>query len=299
MLPIWENIYTYLEIVVEEQSEKITKLKEIDESLITFFNQEINYQELSTKKLNQIAGKEERIIKDISSSVVLCQGLTIDSFMDLLKSIPYSYNSLSCNNLSPEKIDYMIYSGVLNPTFTNFEYLKKYFPPNHIKLIELRRILFISSLEKFTIDSNDALSILESKFFTKEQKVIVIKSLNKGVIENKKELSNSICEILSTSIYIELPLEFIEAIFKSGTSNNNRIKLFNLQLEKRRMDHNLITSLLLAMGNPFSRISQNGQRPKIINSKENQAFAEHLELKEYISTYNVKGDYIKINTKRK
>lgn len=296
MLPNWPNVYTYLE--TENETDDNILLKPLDDSIIKFLNEYENSRKLYVIGIIDI-DIDENLLEDLEKKIVLCTQLNYIAFKLLVDCFSHAYDELPCKDLSREKVAYLIDSSLLNPTGENYDYLKEHFKGLHIKLIEKRPDVFIGNLFPFKVDSIDALSILQSESFNNNQRIELIKSLDESFIEDKKELSTLICEILASESYIALSVGFMQNLFKYSTNLNATIKLFNIQLGQRKLTLETITILLTALGLPYLDITKKGPRPKIFNTYENIELANHLEAMDYISSKTPKGNYIKINTKTK
>ena len=294
MLPRWDNIYTYLE---KENKGQPISLKDIDSALASFLNQKTNYEELSKKKITEVTGIDEVLSKLLCDKIVFCQSLTINTFKSLRKSIPYYYPSFSRRDISSEKIDYMISSGFLAASPNNFDFLRNYYSPKHIKLVELKRADFISSIDKFKLRGDDVLQIFKSKIFSETQKNAILKSLSPNILYGEKYVCDFIFEFLEGKKEIDLPLKLIESLFRNGTNDTDKIKLFNLILTSSRLDFKTITLLLEAIGYPYSRLTKKGVTQKFVNREGNKSLLSLLAKRgcSFVYLPNIKG-YIRVKT---
>jgi hypothetical protein len=287
MAATWENIICYYEL----------KEEIIDDILISFLNQEINYSELSKTKLNGNSKKSEEFIKKISSALILCLEISDRSFEFLMKSIPYSYNKLAFENLSDNKVNWMIISRFLNLTADNFNLLKEHFSGKHIDLLKQYPHEFIENQAEYSLDGNDVLALINSSTFNQQQKVSIIQNTDNELIIGYKELSCSICDILVESHKIELDFDLLKSLIQYSRKLDNKLKLLIRYFDS--LNNNQITVLLNLFEEPYSSIASKGKHPSIPKNQLNLELVEKLDGKGYISSFSIKEkeDKIKVNTK--
>lgn len=288
VLPTWENIYMFYEC------------NETLEPLIDFLNIEVNYTALSTKTLHHVIESEkEDIIKNLSKDLILSPSISYSSFVELRKSIYYTYSILQFEMFSLEKVEYSINSKLISLTIENFTLLKNNFPNKQIALLERDSSRFIETIKDFTLDKTDVLLLLNSEKFTDSQKINVISNTEKDLFENNKELSTMTCKILANNDYSNILPEIIITLIKFSVNIIDKITIINKELRLSSTNEEYITKLINELPYPFSDIAIKGLRPRINNNSINLQFAILLQKKNYISTYKEKGKDIKINTKNK
>ncbi|GAB6013435.1 YobI family P-loop NTPase [Viscerimonas tarda] len=287
MAATWENVICYYEL----------KEEIIDDILISFLNQEINYRELSKTKLNANSKKSEEFIKKISSSLILCLEISDRSFEFLMKSIPYSYNKLAFENLSDNKVNWMIISRFLNLTVDNYNLLKEHFSEKHIDLLKQYSHEFIENQAEYSLDGNDVLALINSSTFNQQQKVSIIQNTDNELIIGNKELSCSICDILVESHKIELDFDLLKSLIQYSRKLDNKLKLLIRYFDS--LNNNQITALLNLFEEPYSSIASKGKHPSISKNQLNLELVEKLDRKGYISSFSIKEKEgkIKVNTK--
>jgi len=287
----WDNLIAYYER--EEIDEDDV---EFDNAMIIYLNKKDNYQILSNKKLNSGMEISEELAKKISKDIVLCNELSDNSYAQILKSIPYVYNSLSFEDLSTEKVSIMVNSDFLNLTESNFEILKDSFSPLQISLLEKNIREFLSNESEITIDSDDLLLLLKSEHIKSPHKITLIKELDIESITFNVELSNAVISNLLPAVDFEIEFEVLKELVTHSSSIENRIKIFNEQIDY--LSFNQITSLLKLLPKPYYDISQKGHRPKLTISDYNELFIDKLNELEYISSYKTDKGKIRVNTRR-
>jgi len=212
-----------------------------------------------------------------------------------MRSIPYTWDTLNFENLSKNKINWMVSNRFLTLTPNNYNLLKEHFKGKHIDLLKRYPNEFIENQIDYSLDEDDVLALLDFSEFSQQQKISIIQNTNNKLIINNKELSNSICNILSACQYIELDFTVLQSLIQHGRSEENKLKLFNLQFDL--LSHEQITKLLNTLGEPYSDIAIKGRRPSLPKDQINFDLVCKLKEKDYISSFKEKKDTIKVYTK--
>lgn len=281
MKATWENIICYYEL----------KEEVINEILTSFLNQEHNYKELAKVKLN----KENKTAVKFSNSFIINENISDNGFESLLLCCPYVHTELNFENLSDRKVELMIKYGYLQLSVDRFNFLKDNFD-KHLDLLKKYPQKFIEAQAKYSLEPNETNILLNSYEFNHQQKISIIQNTDNGLIIGNAELSNSVCNILSSNQYIELDYNLLKSLLQYGRSIENRLKLFMLQIYQ--LNNEQITEFLNLLGEPYSDIAVNGRRPSLPKNQLNFDLVNKLQEKDYISTFKEKEDKIKVNTKQ-
>jgi len=268
---------------------------EFDIDLINFLNIEANYLQLSESKLKSDEVFDDDFIKHISKSILLSLDISDACFQHLIKSIPYTYNSLDFKELSEEKIKIMVETDFLNLTAANFDLLKNSFSNFHITLVERHIDEFIETQNDFTIDELDIIVLFKSNTITSGQKVIILNALSTDVITD--DISTQIFPIiLSNDINEKLQFETIETLFRCDTSIENKLDIFTKYMSS--MNEENITTLLTELGNPFDKLTEKGRHPTVPLNEHTKKFIEKLDEINYISSATEEGKKLRIHTNK-
>lgn len=283
MKPIWSNLYKYFQ----------DNDKKLDEALIQFLNNKSNYLELSKSVISKTSDGDYKLFRD---SIMLSETLSDESYSYLIKSIFYTRDKLSFEKLSTKKIKSLI-DYVLNVNVENYNLLREHFANQHIDLIIKKPETYISDFDKYEIDNEDLLLILNSSEFSTKQKIQIILKVEDVLIFEKTETSDKVCEILSGTSKLEIDFEFIKNLFSKAKHIGNRLKIFNIYFSNFSKIN--IDELLNLLPTPFSIITKKGKRPEIGKSVIEIEFANNLKNIGYISSIKETEKNLKINTKLK
>lgn len=286
MLATWGNL---IKIYVQCEKEFIPEIT-------AFMNFLENAKKLSNTKININVDNEETI-KSFLKSLLLNDHVETVNYSYILSSIPYIYNSLSFENLSFEKVELLISKGILSTNTTNFELLEHGFKNLHILLIENNPDKFLEEIDSFKIENNNLLDILVSNSLSIQVKERIIKKYDKVIFTQDSKLLTQIGGLLLENINMNVDREIVLGVgIKSNLGAKDKIRLFNRW--HRIYQEQDISSLLNSLGKPYATIAENGKRPLLEDNELNRELAENLELKKYISKFDIRRKGIRIFTFR-
>lgn len=281
--PIWSNLYKYFQ----------DNNKKLDGALIKFLNHKSNYDELSKTIISNIIEEDYPLFRE---QILLCNELNDESYSNIVKSIYFKRDELAFENLSNTKAKDLV-KNILTLTPENYNLLREHFANQHIDLLCKKPETYIADFEKFEIDNEDLLLILNSKLFSIKQKLEVILKVEKSLIFEKTESSNKVCEILSGNSKIDIDYEFIKNLFSKSNHIGDRLRIFNIYFKDFSKLN--IDELLNLLPKPFSTITEKGKRPEIGKTAIEIEFAKNLKDIGYISSIKETENKLKINTKLK
>lgn len=281
--PIWSNLYKYFQ----------DNEKEIDDALIKFLNLKNNYEELSKTIISNSIEEDYPMFRE---NILLCNKISDESYSSIIKSVSFTRAKLAFKNLSISKAKDLVKS-ILTLSVENYNLLKEQFSNQHIDLLCKTPQSYITDFEKYEIDNEDLLLILNSNPFTVKQKIEIILKVDNALIFEKVETSDKVCEILSGTPKINIEYEFIKNLFSKSKHIWNRLKIFNIYCKDFSKSN--IDELLSFLPLPFSKITKKGKRPEIGKSAVEIEFAENLDNLDFISSITELENSIKINTKSK
>ncbi len=261
----------------------------IEKPLIDFLNNEENYIELSKEKMDKEGDFD---YAEFRGKILLCNELSDENYKKLLENSIYTRAELGFENMSAEKVKYLV-EKILLLSETNYNLFKEKFPDQHIDLIANHQGKLIEDFEKYSLDEKDIILLLgDLSKITHQTKIEIIKKIDSDVIINNKDISIIVCTILSNSAYIPLEYQVLEGVFRNATSIENRIKLFNIQFEKLSVED--ISNLVKILPYPYSEIAISRKRPTIPLNDYNNEFVNNLSNQGLISSFKVKKDEIKV-----
>lgn len=275
--PSWNNIFEYYDCLGDNA--------EIDEIMIDYFNYEFNFKNLSTKKLSIVKEKNEEYIKAFSQRLIYCDQLSLEAYTNLLKSVPYRYNSLQFDKLSLQKIEWMIDNTFITLNQLIFEKIKEIDTQLAVRLLGVYSQEFIEKSTEFTLDNNDWLVLFKSEYFDPESKVVLIEKLDNEIIIQNESIANIVCNLLPNDRFIPFEYEALKAMFKYNSSIQKRIELLDLYFDKLEDDQ--LQSLIEELGDDYARMFVKQKKPILGNTPYNARLVNRLKEKGMISSYSV------------
>lgn len=283
----WGNIFDYYDT---------TEQDEFDDVLISFLNEQQNYETLSQQKLS-IKERNEDYIKKISSTLLQCEPLEINAYTDLLNSLPYIYTRVNFNGLGVEKIEALLAKKILSLTSDNFNGLKEKGISLHIKIIEVHQNKFVEVMNEIALDTNDWLLIFKSNSVTVSNKLSIIKNMDNSVIINNRNIADVVCDILPNDQHIPLSYELLNAMFDVHNSLSKKIAILIFNFESL-LDIQ-VQALVEKMGKEYAKIFMKQHKPTFSNNPQHIALFKKLQTRGLIIRYEilVKKDEIKVIAK--
>lgn len=257
----------------------------IDEILAEYLNTEIVSNKLSEIKIS----KED---KELEKSVLLCNDINDDIYINLLKSTYYIYNSLNFEDLNEIKVENLVKKN-LSTTKANYDKLRERFADNHITLIERDFNKFFEKIEDFETDEDDILMILKSDKITIDNRFKYIPKLTEQTIIDNKGIAKKVGEIiLSKSTKVEFEFNVIESITKNLDTTENKVKFINLYFTELSKDN--IVSLVKSLSYNYSELFVKQHKPLFNDNTHNRELLTKLRTKGLINSFDI---YKKDNTK--
>lgn len=282
----WDNIIHYY---IEQ--------KTLTKELISFLNQQENYEKLSSSKINneQLFDKTE-ILQPLNRAIISASELTDDAYNYLIKSVWFWYSSLDIQKLNSSKINSILDSNKLGLTQENIDALKEHFSPRHIKLIESFKDKFIEGFGEFDLDANDVLLLLNSDKFTIEQKTVFLNQVQASMFDDSTPLKE-----VASRLYIDSKLRIDDInLFEKMFYGENK---YDLELLISQLEYfencDICKKYLAALREPYSELLEKNAKPLLLeNTKQNKQLLQLLKDKDCISSFSDEKKEIKVNRKR-
>lgn len=279
MIPTWTNIFNYYDSFEDT---------EIDDTLVGYLNVENNFSQLALNKLNTVKEKDEEFIEGFSLKLIHCQELEIEPYRNLLKSIPYEYESVDYEKLDLVRIELMVSTRFLTLSIDNYNGIKEKFKGLQIKLLEVYQDDFVKRFEEFSLDANDWLLLMKSSVFTLKNKLEIIKKFDDSLIIQNSQIADVVVDLLPDTEYIAMRFEVLSAMFDANASVKKRINLLNLHFDN--LDDSQIQTLSEKFGEDYANLFVKQHKPTFANKPYNEELFKKLKAKNLISSYSVNDE---------
>jgi hypothetical protein len=287
VIPVWDNLYQYYQ----------GNEKQLSDSIVIFIEQSQNGIALSQTKIKKdITG--ERKYTDFILKLITNNKFSDTAYENIIKSVPYSFLSLSVSTLSRSKVLILLRYPVFVFNTENYNAIKEAFPGLHIQLLENNKSKFLSTISDYEVDSNDVLLILQSTIFTLSEKNQVIEKVSEDLITSNDDSIKKLGELILQSNSFRINDSILKLILQNGDlSIEQRIRVHNWKYTQLSVeDYNIF---LNSLGEPYSEIAILGKRPLLKNNEYNLKLVDVLDSKNYISKYDIEDKGIRISTFRK
>lgn len=276
VLPTWENIEDYYKSCQNS----------LKEELINFLNNNDVYSALSDKKINTS-------YKDLESDILVCNEISDEAYHKIIESIESVYKELDFNDLSENKVDYLLEAHKLSMSENNYDILRKNFPNKHIILVESYFDSFLENIDNFELDEEDMLLILNSEEISIEQKLIYIPKIEGKFILREDTISEKIAElIISKSHKFDFSYDIIESLCKNTAKEEDKIKL--IILYNKDIDNKKMKELVGSIGQEYKKLFLPKKRPCFQDTEDNEALLKILYDRELIKKYKKEKNKIRV-----
>ncbi len=283
--PTWENLIYYF------------KQYEFDNFINSYLNIRKNAEALAKQKMPDNLFEDELIEKFIPS--LLLNDSIQNQFYDLLlKVIENSYDGLDLGKINEDKIKMLIERGIIALNSNNFELLRQNSLGKEILLIELNFEKYLEISDQFELEVRDYELLLSSKNLSFSKKKELSKKITSEQILKSNNLANLVSELLLKADKGEMDYQFLLSLVKNSSASKTRVKLFNFYFDTFSTDNAKVEELLVSLNDEYVEITHKGNRPKILVNEFNNELAINLKRIDYISSYEIKDSYIRINTKK-
>lgn len=282
----WKNIFDCFE------SEDST----IVDSLSMFLNKEENFDLLANAKVSDVNKTLEESY-ELFNFIVYNKAITNLGLGALIKSFTFTIEEVNASMLTKEKIILLTNRKIIVVNAHNFTSIKRSLNSLSLSLLESNPEIFIQDIEDFNLDKNDFLELLRSdKFSEKDKLTILDKLFDDDYLTNNPQLCNSVCAILIKRSYESLPFPILKELAQYTESSLVIIQLLNYELQKGRITDPHLPEILRLMKEPYSKIIVPRSKPSFEKNQTNLEFVQHLKRLDFISSYTVKENTIKVNT---
>ena len=276
VLPTWENIEDYYKSCQNS----------LKEELINFLNNNDVYSALSDKKINTS-------YKDLESDILVCNEISDEAYHKIIESIELVYKELDFNDLSKNKVDYLLEAHKLSMSENNYDILRKNFPNKHIILVESYFDSFLENIDNFELDEEDMLLILNSEEISIEQKLIYIPKIEGKFILREDTISEKIAElIISKSHKFDFSYDVIESLCKNTAKEEDKIKL--IILYNKDIDNEEMKELVGGIGQEYEKLFLPKKRPCFQDTEDNEALLKFLYDRKLIRKYKKEKNKIRV-----
>lgn len=279
----WQNIASYFSSEVFDQS----SLNELFED--AKLRVDLNKSSISASELS------EEVENKLSWNIMSNETISIEAYSDLVRCISNRYKNFP-DEISSERRKRLLLENKIALTESSFAAVSDDIDLTKL-LISNNQSRFVSEVESFDLQDDLKVAVL-SEQFEPDTRLAVARSLTHSDVQINEELAEAVSKLLFDDAIdlsnVDLPL-ISHAVNSTSDSEDTVRMLTRVAFAKSKEE---LMSLISNMPEPFRDIADAGKRPKIENTEANAAFAEALHNANAISSFEVEGDSIRINTFR-
>lgn len=277
----WGNVIKYFEYTKET----------LDECLITFMNAADNSLKLASTRMVS----KDYYVQILSKKIIYSEELKNETYLNLIKSVPFWYSDLSDVVVSKEKIKYLLNANKFQVTKDNHDFLKDKMPEFSYQLIEKNYPEYSKDPSIIELESQEYKSLIDSVSLKNVEKIAIVKSILEAFYESDNELTEKVCRfIVQNTTEKVFSMHLAEQMLGLPIDFDLKVKLFNRYADD--FDRSKIKGIVSKM-DVISGLANN-KRPKIINNVDTLAMVLFLSLHEFLS-YKQEKDQIKLTPKNK
>lgn len=266
----WDNVVDYYD----------TDENKLNSSLIEYLNREEVYQKLGKEKMTYKS--EEFEYTKFRKTILLCNEIEDDSYITLLNKTPYKWDELPINDLSGEKVQYLV-DQALNTTKYNYNQLRDNYEVYHIGLIENDFDKYLNNNFDFETNQNDVILILKSTKISDEEKLQYAPLIDQQIISESKVTCEMISKlIVNNGAKIDLEYLVFESIISNTTSIEYNVKVINLNYGQ--FDKSQLRSLINIISIDYSKVFVKRKHSIFDNTDYNKELFEYLDKDNLISS---------------
>jgi len=282
----WENVFFYYDQFDESF---------LNETIITFLNNEANHTSLSKSSVFTIDGVEREKLLKFRDALLYCSGLNSVAYRSILKSLR-PIESVDFSKLNAEKARILLEEGILDLNIHNYNGLKSIEGVLHIELIEKHINYFIKNTNSFSLDNPDWQLILSSDKIKKAQKKELLPYLTKEELSDK-EVAKLVLKLHPNQKIGEYGFDEVKVLLNHQNSIKTRISILFKYINDLHDDQlGVIVSLF---GIAYKDLFGLWKMPSFPNNTEHQMLLEELVERGIISSYVKEGKTLRAHCKRK
>lgn len=283
--PTWSNIICF----VSSDEENIN-----NDVLTTFINTNIEFLSNDDRSVLQNEVAENLFIHFISDEL-----LDFPTYKKFRYCFDFVLSNKDLSRISEERVLFLIEAKciVFNDYYYNF--VKTQYPQLLTIYITKNKEKYLEEPSLYPIDTSVATELIGSNAFNDKDKAQIIYSFP-DELSISNQLADMICELFSRGKLNDLGEneEKLKLYISNASRHDTKIRAVIHYFTCWNVSNDSIKEMLTILGGEFVTIAmQKGLRPHLDKTADNGILLDFLYQKKYISTYNDKGTYYKVNTR--
>ncbi len=284
--PIWSNLFNYFYF-----TENI-----VNEALAGYFNVEENYTTLGEVKFIPTEELTQGAFENFCTDLVNSTFIETEAISGVVDIFDFYLADLDFEDMERERLSMLIGKRAIAFSIDNFNNIKEAHDGLNIQLSEEFDKQFVKEKDELEFDANDFNLIVISKVFSEELKSDLLRKLTAAIVEQSTDLANNLLDYYQSHVLPEF--EILIEVLRYSIRIEKKLDIINKNIAA--FDNQKLTKILTVLGGAFKGIADKQRTSKVPKFYGAELFIDALDkVKDYISSYDVKEDYIKVNAKRK
>ncbi len=226
--------------------------------------------------------------------------LSVEAFRNMLDigiKCNISQEANNYTNLSTEKLTELIKTGIIGLNSNNFEILKSLDNNSQIVLVDLNQEEYEKVYHDIQLDAATFIKVMNSKIKDEIKREIIGMFFEQLITQDYK-----VIQVTADYIVNQWPEEAIPNIIIEKLLNllkEDIIKSRLLTIQSVFIDENRLEGLLDICGDPFSKMHELYQRPRLPFNKYTKLFAEMMQNRGFIGKVNANRDELILHPKKR
>lgn len=283
--PTWSNIICF----VSSDEENIN-----NDVLTTFINTNIEFLSNDDRSVLQNEVAENLFIHFISDEL-----LDFPTYKKFRYCFDFVLSNKDLSRISEERVLFLIEAKCIVFNVYYYNFVKTQYPQLLTIYITKNKEKYLEEPSLYPIDTSIATELIGSNAFNDKDKAQIIYSFP-DELSISNQLADMICELFSRGKLNDLGEneEKLKLYISNASRHDTKIRAVIHYFTCWNVSNDSIKEMLTILGGEFVTIAmQKGLRPHLDKTADNGILLDFLYQKKYISTYNDKGTYYKVNTR--
>ena len=283
--PTWSNIICF----VSSDEENIN-----NDVLTTFINSNIELLSNDDRSVLQ-----NEVAENLFTHFVTDEMLVLSTYRKFRGCFGFVLSNTDLSKISEERVSFLIETRCIVFDEYYYNFIKTQYPQLLTTYITKNKEKYLEEPHSYPIDTSIATELIGSNAFNDKDKAQIIYSFP-DELSISNQLADMICELFSRGKLNDLGEneEKLKLYISNASSPDTKIPAVIYYFTYWNVSHDSIKEMLTILGGEFVTIAiQKGLRPHLDKTADNGLLLDFLYQKRYISTYNDKGTYYKVNTR--
>lgn len=283
--PTWSNIICF----VSSDEENIN-----NDVLTKYINSNIELLSNDDRSVLQ-----NEVAEKLFTHFITDEMLELSSYRKFRGCFEFVLSNTDLSKISKERLSFLIETRCIDFDDYYYNFIKNQYPQLLTTYITKNKEKYLEDPSLYPLDTSIATELIRSNAFDDRDKAKIIYSFP-SELSISNQLADMICELFSRGKLNDLGEneEKLKLYISNASRHDTKIRAVIHYFSCWNVSNDSIKEMLTILGGEFVTIAmQKGLRPHLDKTADNGLLLDFLYQKKYISTYNDKGTYYKVNTR--